>query len=630
MDSGDDEVGIASSVQGETEGGNISAATTPDHHQAVEKKREVAEARASKADMTNGEPRGLNLKGPRLLDLLTKTPVVGASERNPIDLEPTSVIDLPDTESEDEGPEILPIHQSCTKNDETSALKEPEVSRHNYFVPSVSSDKNVMDVDNNHQKKRTILETQAKVDKKFAVTRELSLEPAAASTAGAPDGFDSEDDDGFDYDEEFPDFDMEESEIPYDKALAHNIHSPCSGASKAEALPFDKTQAFYQAANKESYTSAPFALFSMSGPINVSQPPKYIFNEVPPTLTQRAPSPSDAALARKAHESAPTLSRGILNSFPQSPYATSNENLPPGPTARPVDKGPSRLEHTTFVSYPELISPEPRSKPYDQGPFSSQSSALSPAGSPTLENRQHPSKKSAVTYARSSMINDKTAIDHTSVALGGPASKITIPSLVENYVEEKPWGSFKRKADKMSSSNDEKNQIATTKLRTFAHGKFVPQVSRASPSRLSSSAHPSTGSRLKDDATRYQWQPPVNTSTRESPSVSPHQAENQDPESILPDAQARDVPPHILEAPLSQDSVSESPSNSALTTVATQDVDEEGPARKKAKISSSTTGGIGKFVMGVGFGLAGAVAAFFATIPASVYEEARREIAQSV
>ncbi|KAL8859042.1 MAG: hypothetical protein Q9178_004523 [Gyalolechia marmorata] len=52
---------------------------------------------------------------------------------------------------------------------------------------------------------------------------------------------------------------------------------------------------------------------------------------------------------------------------------------------------------------------------------------------------------------------------------------------------------------------------------------------------------------------------------------------------------------------------------------------EEGPARKKTKISQPKAGSFGKFVSGICLGLAGAFAAFIAATPADVWDEALRE-----
>ena len=54
-----------------------------------------------------------------------------------------------------------------------------------------------------------------------------------------------------------------------------------------------------------------------------------------------------------------------------------------------------------------------------------------------------------------------------------------------------------------------------------------------------------------------------------------------------------------------------------------------GPARKKQKTSDSSAIGIGKFISGVLVGVAGAFAAFIATIPMNVQNEALQEISRA-
>lgn len=95
---------------------------------------------------------------------------------------------------------------------------------------------------------------------------------------------------------------------------------------------------------------------------------------------------------------------------------------------------------------------------------------------------------------------------------------------------------------------------------------------------------------------------------------------------ILPDAQPRDQPT-MPETNLSQETSNiqdtyEPAIHNASATLARDD----GPARKKAKTSPSKTAGIGKFVSGIAVGIVGVLATFIATIPASVREEALREI----
>lgn len=95
---------------------------------------------------------------------------------------------------------------------------------------------------------------------------------------------------------------------------------------------------------------------------------------------------------------------------------------------------------------------------------------------------------------------------------------------------------------------------------------------------------------------------------------------------ILPDAQPQEQPT-MPETSLSQETFKTQDANEpaiqkAFATLATED----GPARKKAKTSPSKAAGIGKFVSGIAVGVVGVLATFIATIPASVREEALREM----
>ena len=100
--------------------------------------------------------------------------------------------------------------------------------------------------------------------------------------------------------------------------------------------------------------------------------------------------------------------------------------------------------------------------------------------------------------------------------------------------------------------------------------------------------------------------------------------------SVLPDAQPRQ-PAALAENTITQTSQDgfvlqgQSSSQSQLDALAAR---EMGPARKKARTRSSKVGGTAKYISGVMSGLAigvGVVAAFIATIPDSVREEALRE-----
>ena len=102
--------------------------------------------------------------------------------------------------------------------------------------------------------------------------------------------------------------------------------------------------------------------------------------------------------------------------------------------------------------------------------------------------------------------------------------------------------------------------------------------------------------------------------------------------SELPDAQPREelsAPAETTITQTSQDTfVLEGKGSTQSQLQALVAHEMAGPTRKKARTLSSKTGGIAKFVGGVCVGVVGVVAAFVATIPDSVREEAMREVSK--
>ena len=105
-------------------------------------------------------------------------------------------------------------------------------------------------------------------------------------------------------------------------------------------------------------------------------------------------------------------------------------------------------------------------------------------------------------------------------------------------------------------------------------------------------------------------------------------------ESELPDAQRRETPAFPPAALFSQEdhltgTGTKTPASfSASSSHVSTDAPSQEPARKKVKVapSSSRAGGIAKFVSGVAFGVVGVLATIIATAPISVQEEALREM----
>lgn len=600
----DDDVQITSSVHGDEE--ELSAATTPDR-QAVASSYNKTEGHAQGSDcrVGSGEIRGLNLKGPRLQDLLTKIVKDGTSQENAINLEGVgaNVIDV-DTESEDDGPEVLPFYEppKIVQLDRSGVWDEPQaVCQATFIKPptTMTMAGKGNDGDSEFRKVDIIPETQVHGPNEVEVKEHEVASPRAESTTEATDDFDSEDDDGFDYDREL--FASDDLEY-YPRSIPPNTEIPTSS----------KPEVTFQADNGKSHhptLTPPFHevrttrlghVEVSSDAIDVSQHSKST-----PVWAQRAPSPSDAALARKASDSKMSFSRGLFNKYHEPKWPATANTSHSYPLEHAVDISSIREEHFEPFSWPELQSPEPRL--YDQGPFSSQPKVVVPIPhrSPKPDNLDSQPKKSTVTWADPCEDNDNFVMNTDRLGrTGTQASKITIPSLVENYLAENPR-SFERKYGDTSGRTDaeavskvprpDSPVTPMTRKRTFEEANPVV-----------SSTPFEEGVLLKDNATqRY-----ITPGGQDTP---------------LPDAQPREDIFQTHSALMSQDSVARHTFDSASITPSSQCHDAEGPARKKARTSSSPSGGVGKFVMGVGFGLLGAAAAFVATIPTSVYEEALRE-----
>ena len=606
----EEEIQIASSVQGDEE--EVSAATTPDR-QAVGKPytHPEGEAQGSKAGPARGETRILNLTGPNLRDLI-KTAEDGTSQQNPINLEgvSTNIIDV-DTESEDDGPDILPFYES-SKADQPNRSRvwdEPQVARQTSAVkmPTMMTVAEIQsDLGSEIQRHHIVPETQAEVAQEDEARGHEPDDVLAGSTAGANDDFDSEDDDGFDCDSEF--FAGEDSE-PFRDPPVVNVGVTNKSNPKVT---------FHIGSGKPRYTTLtpPFdeirparpGHISVSDAIDLSQSA-----EPTSTWAQRAPSPSDAALARKASDPKTSLGRDIFDNYPAPQWPATANTTYPVPTDHAPEIITSREEYSGAYSWPELQSPEPRL--YDQGPFSSQPKVVVPAPpSPKPENMRNRSKKASVSWAdpHEEIMDDLKPIERLFEPTGKQASKITIPSLVENYVAESR-GSFKRKPEGVSASNevDVAPKSSSPVTRTSGYKRTFAEAI--------SSDEDSLGTKLTLDPADSMW--------RSEDNITQRQLEVADRDSPLPDAQPRENMIQTPAASMSQeDSVAEPALSSVSATTTVPDNNAGGPARKKAKTSASSSGGIAKFVMGVGFGLLGAAAAFVATIPASVYEEALSEV----
>ncbi|KAK4695325.1 hypothetical protein P7C71_g2411, partial [Lecanoromycetidae sp. Uapishka_2] len=573
----------------------------------------IIEVDSLEKSSANTGVRGLSLKGPRLEEILSKPAALGTSQLNPIDLEgapPFISYDISDTESEDDGPEILPISQKVSKDKETNDWSEPKLARPQFHMPTVEDD--AADRAADTLVKRIILETQARNDKEREPTGSESPELATESVTGATDGLDTEDDDGFSQDEDFSDYSDNETEVS--KAESPNPQSDSLSGSNPKLFPLnpatDDELPCSQAPSKASAPDRrPIRFFEpatrSSDPTGV--PPTdqdgLTILSAPLSAIQRPPSPSDAALVKKASDP----KRNRTQFFHEQPSHAIVPKTSRSPTferlfTAPVGIAPYKTVHQEVTGWPECQQVS-YARPYDQGPFSRHDKAVMPQRQSSLATanlsalvaeddfdpyngwdfEMVPSLNTTMTDNRSPSKFEPHKENE------GQSSKINISSLVNTYCTEHPHSS-KRKADEISSSNEAEESI-------FA--SLPPQPS---------ASH-----------TQAPTQPPP---------PSPYAAQSDENDTHMPDAQPRDILPQVEAATLTQDSIAEPVTSFTSITVNTKDVKTDGgPARKKMRTSVSPSGGIGKFVSGVAVGLVGAFAAFVATIPASVREEALREMA---
>lgn len=654
----DDEIEIASSVQGD--GNKDSTLTTPDHRASVKKCNfpEIG-AEAPGSGSAQGGKRGLNLKGPSLQDLLSKPTTLDSSQQDPINLEgaPAERHDIPDIESEDDGPEILPIYQpqrslaqspqylpNSRKPRSTSPLlmsaespqyrpdsaeprattpkltsatspqfipyspemrptsfqldstqspqirpdspearptspqlhsapsprfhNEPQLAHSHYQPPTV--DIAETDLDTEDQLKRIILETQARISKEKEPLKPTSPHLGAASQeskekeAVRPTS---------------PDFPVS------------SIAGATDGFDSEDDDGFDQDDDFSDIDPEEDIDS------NESFPrVKISRLRSTYPNAIPPHVNMRSVMVGGAQPTPKApatYNQLPchnyghniSMSEGIDVSQP-----SHNDPLPsvlrePSPSDAALAKtnwnyGNLGYDYTAPFSCPDLMISEPSPKPYDEGPFSGRNmlqqhdqSSWAWGGGASLRTFEPPKTTYGTQNPPTETLHGIGLNPDPRKASDRHSSKLNISSIVNAPFEETSQPR-KRKADEMSSDNESFHQRAS----------------------------------------------------RQPPPPSPYSADAENTETPLPDAQARDILPPNEVASFTQESVPEPVIGLTSTTITTKVESTEGPARKKARISKSSTGGIVKFVSGVCVGLVGALTAFMATIPASVREEALREL----
>ncbi|KAL8994064.1 MAG: hypothetical protein Q9169_005872 [Polycauliona sp. 2 TL-2023] len=306
----------------------------------------------------------------------------------------------------------------------------------------------------------------------------------------------------------------------------------------------------------------------------------------------RAPSPSDAALVRKASPWSNTYYPGGRHD--SSAVKTPAYNVPTAEElsfTRPISDttmyfshgdgfgsasaySKNNDDHSYLEHLKHLARPDSRRDEYQQGPFSRKygwfPSDMTPAPSGRWSTSPLPEARHKSCLVKLK-VDAKTAnedFDNLSPCLDeAKPKKVDISNLVNPHAEG--TRSLKRKSDQMSSDEGfkEDNTLATLE---------------------SSSSQTDGDEDLGHDA---QAREPVMAGS----------------ETITQELGSGTIPPPIE---------------------VTRDAAERGPARKKVKVSRPKAGTVGKFVSGVCLGLAGAFAAFIAATPSDVWDEALREAAK--
>lgn len=306
-----------------------------------------------------------------------------------------------------------------------------------------------------------------------------------------------------------------------------------------------------------------------------------------PSTRARAPSPSDAALARKAtldlaENDKPFLSNVQNSAFPgpnchnsviRNFYNGSSYGLPQARYHGDTQYGvASTASHRTMPTFPSQVADDWHVRPAEK---------VSGQKSKVVEYEQGPFSRgfgSIYSTANTSFAETQPDADITSGTVTRPMSPPRQKKcLVRLKVENK-------------STNEKRSSASDQKL-----GSAVPR--RVAIANLVNSQIEKSRS-LKRKSDLMSSDEPVDSTLRttcQAPSVT-----------VAPT-----VPQELADG----------------LAKATAHAAEGEPARKKVKTTTSTAATIGGLISGVCLGFAGAMAAFIAAIPADVREEAMREVA---
>ncbi len=581
----------------EEEMNEASATTTPEH---LAKKQQISSGHDSDSSENEiCEP----IDCPGQCDKLSestcqKEEALGTSQSNPIDLEGPSKHKnkIPDIDSEDEGPEVLPISQSYLQ-------AVGEVSAAGSFTDPKSSYRTPMDsfmlakkfnelpplanglVSDNIEGKDV-----AGAGTSYSRLRSPKCFPQE-SIGDTTDDFDSIDEDDYDNDDDFlmEHYDYSE-QLPSNGAF-HRSSLLSFAASKPRAM-FDLGQS---TSNEEV---VPVPIVSYCSDTKVSQE----ITESCLASSQRPPSPSDAALAKKADSADSRLKQSSTNDSSNAPIPptvkhTGKEREPPQP--RPLQQ---RLNNPVSAepAWQNIFDdPETESSRYEDGPFASKSKINHfPLFLPHLQ------QQSWRPCAVPSPVQPQNHFAHRPQAFNMPAV-----------------GESKLRSGTTMPENT--NDLSSRFTSICRDTKTLHRANEGQPSKVNISDLVNSYADVARNLKRKADDISTDSEIQEAISTDLEAPFSDDMDVILADAQARDVPD--IEVLISQESSTSSVPDAGPSSSVTQVPDTDGPARKKMRTSVANVRGFGKFASGIFVGVAGALAAFLATIPLSVREEALRE-----
>lgn len=317
---------------------------------------------------------------------------------------------------------------------------------------------------------------------------------------------------------------------------------------------------------------------------------------------QRPPSPSDAALARNGptywYQEGSDRDGEFQTSYNYAslPYA---RDPPVQKSSMPWNNFGTPSNNTRENSLLD-VGDGPWSR-YDDGPFAHRTtlSSNSPL-SPSLHQVPHlePIAQKLATAPPQAPIQAPIAFPDEVIPFMERGTESTSPT-----INEKATSNFSEEPEHRRKSNDGHS----SRLNIM---DIVNPLTDSSRSLKRKAEEMSTNDEEKND------NEPITEASEEGGLISEGVIgeNNQEKDSLIPNCELPSQDPALPLPQLSEES--------AVSSLA-------GPVRKKQKTSDSSAIGIGKFVSGVLVGVVGAFAAFVATIPMSVQNEALQEISRA-